>query len=481
MDLKIEFLSDFTSFCHSISVLENIKISTNPNANITVMVRTFMFISQLINQQVEILPMKSKLKFSILKQSVLVSLTLIILSCGSDPKPFVPVVGDSEFVLFINELNAGGNPSDWIEIYNPGTEMVQLEGFYLFDDNTDKYKIPPGFIVPAGGYILFYCDELATGDHTNFRLTSGGELVALEDPSGNVVDFVEFPSVRGGQAYGRFPDGSSSMFITGIQTPDESNGASPGPVLQRLNRDIAVPTQEQTVTVNVEGFHQNGQITDMQLFYRLNGDDYDSLAMTLTGDSTYAGAIPPSEMDAVVNYYICAKDQNGLKTFRPAGAPDSVDIYVINSEPLPQLFINEFLAVNDACCPDTDGGVEEFNDWIEIYNPGNDAIDIGGFHLSDNSIDPFKHMIPDNQPAMTTIQAGGYLLIWADGDIDQGPLHTNFRLSSEGETVGLYSPDGRIVDEYEFGIQESDVSMGRSPNGSDNWVKFTVPTPGVSN
>ncbi len=424
----------------------------------------------------------SILKLKILKYTVIVCLLGLFQSCANDSvEPFVPVIGNSDFVLFINEINAGGNPFDWIEIHNPGTEMVQLDGFYLFDDHTNKYQIPPGFTIPAGGYILFICDETATGEHTNFRLSSGGELVVLEDPSENVVDFVEFPRVRGGQAYGRFPDGSASMFISGIQTPEGSNSSSPAAALQRLNRDIAVPTQDQAVAVSIEAFHQQGQITDIQLFHRLNGGIYDSLAMTMTGDSTYIGIIPPTQMDAVVDYYISALDQNGLRTFRPAGAPDSLDTYIIDSTPLPQLVINEFLAINDACCSDTDGELEEFDDWVEIYNPGNDAVDIGGFHLSDNPLDPFKHMIPNNQPSLTTIQGGGYLLIWTDGQGDQEALHANIKLSGQGETVGLYYIDGRTIDEYEFGLQVSDISMGRFPDGSANWVSFSDPTPNASN
>ncbi len=422
---------------------------------------------------------------TITKPFEILALLFVVLlgqSCGSDPEePFVPTIGDSDFVLFINEINAGGNPYDWIEIHNPGTEMVQLEGFFIFDDHTNKYQIPPGIAVEAGGYVLFICDETATAEHTNFRLSSGGELVALEDPSGNVVDFVEYPRIRGGQSYGRFPDGATTMFISGIQTLEESNGSSPATVLQRLNRDIAVPGQNDAVTVSVEAFHQQGQVQAIQLFYRLNNGNYDSLAMSASADSTYTGTIPPTQIDAIVDYYIAAIDQNDVKTFRPAGAPDSVDTYVINSTPLPELLINEFLAANDACCPDNDGGIEEFDDWIEIYNPGSIAIDVGGFHLSDNPEDPFKFMIPNNQPSTTTVPAGGYLLFWADAQPEQGTIHVDIKLSSQGETVGLYYIDGRTIDEYEFGLQEANISMGRSPDGSANWVSLSNPTPNATN
>ena len=82
------------------------------------------------------------------------------------------------------------------------------------------------------------------------------------------------------------------------------------------------------------------------------------------------------------------------------------------------------------------------------------------------------------------IEPGGYLLFWADNDEVQGPTHTNFKLSADGEYVGLYDTDGiSLVDGITFGPQSGDVSYGRSPDGTDNWVFFSGGTasPGWSN
>ncbi|MEQ9425278.1 MAG: lamin tail domain-containing protein [Cyclobacteriaceae bacterium] len=408
----------------------------------------------------------------------------IISSCGdssTEVEPFVPVVGNSNFNLVINELNAGGDPVDWVEIYNPGTEMVQLEGFFIFDDHLDKYQIPSGFAIEPGAYLRFLCDGLATGNHTNFRLAGGGEQIVLEDPDQNVIDFVEYPELREGQFYGRFPDGATAFFISGIQTPDTSNGDNPGPVLQSLDRLPLVGAQNTPFDITVLGFHQQGQISGVTLFYRINDEDYAEVAMTAITDSTFTGVIPQFITDGTVDFYVTASDQAGLTTNRPFWAPDTVETFIINSDPLPGLVINEFLAANDANLADPDAVEEEFDDWIEIYNTGSEAIDIGGFHLSDNPEDPFRHQLPTDQPSVTTIQPGGYLLLWADGSSEQGALHLDFGLSAAGETIGLYYFDGRTIDEYQFGEQTSDVSMGRSPDGSNNWVAMPNPTPGASN
>lgn len=143
------------------------------------------------------------------------------------------------------------------------------------------------------------------------------------------------------------------------------------------------------------------------------------------------------------------------------------------------LIINEFLASSDTCCDDGLGGFEDF---IEIYNPGEEAVDIGGIYVTDALSSPTKWQIPTNAPAVTTIPARGFLVLWADKDTGQGPLHVNLKLSSGGEAIGLFESDGTtVIDTLRFDAQDTDISYGRVPDGSDIWAFFTNPTPGASN
>ncbi|MDN5354326.1 MAG: large repetitive protein, partial [Candidatus Cloacimonadota bacterium] len=149
------------------------------------------------------------------------------------------------------------------------------------------------------------------------------------------------------------------------------------------------------------------------------------------------------------------------------------------------LVINEFMASNDF------GPVDEFenhDDWIEIYNAGDEAIDIGGMYFTDDLTDLTNSQIPADNPILTTIEAGGYLVIWADKEPEQGALHlADVKLSGDGEQIGLTDVDGTtIIDSLTFGEQTSDVSYGRLPDGDDNWEYFgadygTMPTPGSAN
>jgi len=61
-------------------------------------------------------------------------------------------------------------------------------------------------------------------------------------------------------------------------------------------------------------------------------------------------------------------------------------------------------------------------------------------------------------------------------------LHVNLKLSGSGEQIGLIAPNGTtVIDSLTFSEQEADISFGRRPDGSNNWMLFTTPTPGASN
>ncbi len=157
------------------------------------------------------------------------------------------------------------------------------------------------------------------------------------------------------------------------------------------------------------------------------------------------------------------------------GAPNDPSV------PEVRVAINEFLASNTATLADPADG--RFDDWIELYNAGDELVDLSGYHLTDDLADPTRYRIP----AGYSIPPGGFLLVWADDETAQnGPgvagLHVNFRLSADGEDIGLFDPNGVLVDGFTFGPQTADVSVGRFPDGADaGLVPFDRPTPGEPN
>ena len=109
-----------------------------------------------------------------------------------------------------------------------------------------------------------------------------------------------------------------------------------------------------------------------------------------------------------------------------------------------------------------------------------DPVDLSGWFLTDDLDAPDQWAFP----AGTVLEPGDYLLVWTDGEPDQGPLHASFRLDSDGEELALLAPEGdgqRLVDAVTFPALEADVSWGRIQDGDPTWTELDVPTPGASN
>ncbi len=140
------------------------------------------------------------------------------------------------------------------------------------------------------------------------------------------------------------------------------------------------------------------------------------------------------------------------------------------------LSINEVMAMNTNTVQDENG---DYEDWIEIYNAGENAVDMAGFGLSDRPESPFRWVFPK-----VSIEPDDYLLVFASGKDRRDPaknLHTNFRVSSKGETIVLTSPEAGRIDALHSGGQAPGLSVGRYPDGGAERFFFTNPTPGRAN
>ena len=143
------------------------------------------------------------------------------------------------------------------------------------------------------------------------------------------------------------------------------------------------------------------------------------------------------------------------------------------------LLINEFMASNSSVEKDPQG---QYDDWIEIYNFGDVAIDMAGMYVTDSLDEPRKWCVPSDDPEATTVPAGRFLIIWADGDVNDAGLHAAFRLDADSDQLALFDTDGTtLLDSIEFGQQRPDISYGRLPDGNDTWTSMAFATPGHSN
>jgi len=158
----------------------------------------------------------------------------------------------------------------------------------------------------------------------------------------------------------------------------------------------------------------------------------------------------------------------------PVPAPTSAPVPTEPTAPTaPRLLINEVSSSNRTGPQDAAGNTP---DWIELFNPGPDDFPLGGLTISDDRDLPDLHPLD----AALVVPAGGFLLLWADNDLEEGADHLPFKLSSDGDEVGIY--DGGVpIARVSFGPLLADTAVARVNDGGEQLTVTLSPTPGASN
>jgi hypothetical protein len=464
---------------------------------------------------------------------------------GSGAAGFVPEGLFINELMADNQITIAGPDGtypDWIELFNAGNEAIDLSGMYLTDNLTKPvmWRFPNNTSIASGGYLLIWADNSSdqTSLHANFALRANGEEVGLFASDGiTPIDSIVFTKQAKDVSYGRFPDGSvnwSKLAPTPGFANELAEVAPVGPtnadsVPEDLfinefmaNNDVAVAGPDGIYPDWIELFNAGNETIDLSGMY-LTDDLYNSDKWQFSnGSSIAAGGYlviwadnsplgRPLHASFGLNasgevIALFARDGKSLidsivfceqladfsfgrfpdgsfdwSELAPTpGAPNKLVEIVIHDEPeyvnAPEgLFINELMADNQITIAGPDG---TYPDWIELFYDGNETIDLGGMYLTDDLTNPTSWRFPND----TSIASGGYLLIWADNSSDQTSLHSIFRLSANGEEVGLFASDGiTLIDSVVFTKQIGDVSYGRFPDGSANWTYLLKATPGWGN
>ncbi len=132
-----------------------------------------------------------------------------------------PTVGDlviNEFMASndITQADQDGEFEDWIELYNNGTSMIDLEGYFLTDDATDltQWAFPSGTTIAPNNYLIIWADndEDQAGLHANFKLSASAESIILSNDSGNtIIDEISYVNQTTDISFGRFPNGTGDF------------------------------------------------------------------------------------------------------------------------------------------------------------------------------------------------------------------------------------------------------------------------------
>ena len=125
----------------------------------------------------------------------------------------------------------------------------------------------------------------------------------------------------------------------------------------------------------------------------------------------------------------------------------------------PPVFADTIIVINELLPMPSSG-----NDWVELYNPSQNDIDVSGWILDDEGTSSDMLKIPDN----TIIAKQSFKL-----------FHVSNRLNKNGDTIYLKNGASEI-DKYQYTTSDTDVTFGRYPDGSDNWNTCS-PTPESTN
>lgn len=228
--------------------------------------------------------------------------------------------------------------SDWIEIHNPTSNAILLEGYHLTDDADDLNKWTfPALTLEAKAYMIVFAssnDRVQAGTplHTNFQLAAAGEYLALVAPGGTTVlqEFApQYPQQVEDDSFGL--DGTSGEDVLSFfarPTPEAPNGTGSraGPLVSIEEINPAQPVSG-SLTVTARVTPVNGPIAEVILRYRKMYDSEKSLLMNDSGvdgdevadDGIWSAVIPdsafaPAEM---TRWRLIAEDQDGTTTREP--------------------------------------------------------------------------------------------------------------------------------------------------------------------
>ena len=223
------------------------------------------------------------------------------------------------------------------------------------------------------------------------------------------------------------------------------------------------------IPVNVSASLTKGSVKPKQVFLYYATDrlaKFKALEMKLSEAGAYTVKTEPLQVGEKLYYYCEARtDDEYLTTaFYPRyaeGKPSELKL-MPQRKSNPAIVINEIMAANKNFKKNVKG---EFADWIEIKNTSSEELNLHGMYLTDDKKNLRQWAFPRDG---STIAAGDFLIVWADGSENDTGKFASFRLSQSGETVWLVgrNEDGNeIVDSVKFGKQTEDQAYARTKRG----------------
>jgi Pyruvate phosphate dikinase, AMP/ATP-binding domain/Lamin Tail Domain len=127
-------------------------------------------------------------------------------------------------------IDQSGETDDWIELINRGSDPLRVSQFWIEDSAGARVRLRGADLAPGARRVFWAdADEEQGDEHLPFKLSSGGDRLAITDERQRVVDEVEIPELGENQVLARFPDGSGGWSVCRYASPDADNGRACSP------------------------------------------------------------------------------------------------------------------------------------------------------------------------------------------------------------------------------------------------------------
>ncbi|MEG1525276.1 MAG: lamin tail domain-containing protein [Clostridia bacterium] len=440
----------------------------------------------------------------------------------------------SKNTLTISEVmptsESDGNP--WVELFNSGDTAIQLDNYYLSDSeaNVMRWQMPQSAIMP-GEYVCIWLSGLGTkatsGIHSDFKLGKTDTCVILADAMGNVLDQVSWePNISVAISVVKTADGTA---YTAFSTFEKENSDDTFTELkmQQMKDSDPVHISEVLKKNSFSAIDTDGDRSEWVELVNISAQSVPLHGYFLSDDEAdlYKWALPDSMLPAgaYLLIFLSGKDRTEGElhaSFRLGDSDNTLYLTTIDGMKTESISLIEiegadisigrdasgrtryyaqptpgyqnaqgFETAEEIGCFNKDGifisevsGVEapksKRNDWIELYNGGNEAVDLSGWCISDDAKEPQKWQIPS-----LVIGAQRHAVIEATSHVvrQNGSVAT-FGIGGGGDTIVLSDPEGHPVDIFETGALSEGITVGRvETDSSVARVYFRTPTKGEKN
>ena len=422
---------------------------------------------------------------------------------------------------------AGCAGCDWVELYNTTSNVISLDRFVLTDDEDDFDKANLDHItIPAYGYLVIQCcqdDCIIDDGHicVNMGISRYGDHLYLFDSHGLLCAEIEIPetplkdmtyALNNTGAYSfttTATPGSENVFTEPVEEPEPTD--APEPVFTGLSSPViiseALPNNKYSIADRdgdrsdwVELYNTTDNPINMKGYYLTDSKDLFKfefpsvsipakgyLLVFLSGKESNASELhagfslskgetlvlynsETNEYDqlmiaSVSSNVSIGRDENGTIVYYGEPTPLSPNGHARSEADSIGFFQSDGVFISEVCAIHERGSDED--DWIELYNGGDETIDLDGCYLTDDLDNPTLYQIKN-----INIKPGAY------ASVSISKYKGAFSISPSGETIYLFAQDGRtVLDFFESGVQRLGMSSGRiESDPSIRRVFFNNPT-----